>query len=95
MIETEFGQLDFVVNNAGIAEFGDPSSFFTSDWHKMIDVNLLSVFLTTANALPLMEKNNKGAIVNIGSIHGHLTTSGRAAYATSKSEVKKSSSKAS
>ena len=87
MIENKFGKLDFVVNNAGIAEFGDPSSLSTSDWHKIIDVNLLSVFLTTANALPLMKKNNKGAIVNIGSIHGHLTTSGRAAYATSKTAL--------
>jgi NAD(P)-dependent dehydrogenase (short-subunit alcohol dehydrogenase family) len=50
-------------------------------------VNVTSVFLAIREAIPLMRNSKEASIVNIGSIHGHLTTAGRSDYATSKTAL--------
>ena len=63
-----FGRVDVLHNNVGIVKIGGPVEQSEADWDRVIDVNLKSVFLTCKHAIPVMEKQGRGAIVNISSI---------------------------
>ncbi len=80
-----FGRIDILVNNAGIGEFGK-RLHETDDatWAKVLDINLTGVFRMTRAALPHMQKQGRGAIVNISSIASLVGLSGLAAYTASK-----------
>lgn len=86
-IGKKFGKLDHVVNNAGIDGFLDWENFSTEEWHRTMNVNLLAVFLVIEASLPLMQKTTAASIVNVSSIHAHLTVAGRAAYTASKAAL--------
>ena len=81
------GPLHILVNNAGI----DQHAFFThtteEDWQALLAVNLQSVFTTTHAALPAMQLQGYGRIVNIGSEAGRLGSKGAAVYAAAKGGV--------
>lgn len=79
--------LDYLVNNAGIDSFCDLDNFSLKAFQHVMDVNVSSVFLAVSEALPLMRKSSAAAIVNVGSIHGHVTTAGRTDYVTSKTAL--------
>jgi NAD(P)-dependent dehydrogenase (short-subunit alcohol dehydrogenase family) len=55
-------------NNVGIATTGGPVDLSEDDWQHTFDVNVKSFFLTAKHVLPIMEKQGKGAIVNVSSI---------------------------
>ena len=86
-IKKEFGHLNYLVNNAGIDSFCDLSKFSLSKFNQVMMVNTTSVFMMTSKFLPLLRKRKNSVIVNIGSIHGHQTTSGRSDYVTSKTAL--------
>jgi NAD(P)-dependent dehydrogenase (short-subunit alcohol dehydrogenase family) len=86
-IKQNFGQLDYLVNNAGIDSFCDSQSFSTLKYNHVMAVNVTSVFLAIREAIPLMRNSKVASIVNIGSIHGEVTTAGRSDYATSKTAL--------
>ncbi len=65
-----FGRIDVLHNNVGIVEVGGPVETSEESWDRVNDVNLKSMFLTCKYALPHMERQGKGAIVNIASISG-------------------------
>jgi len=65
-----FGRIDVLHNNVGIVEVGGPVETSEESWDRVNDVNLKSMFLTCKHALPHMERQGKGAIVNIASISG-------------------------
>jgi NAD(P)-dependent dehydrogenase (short-subunit alcohol dehydrogenase family) len=65
-----FGRIDVLHNNVGIVEVGGPVETSEESWDRVNDVNLKSMFLTCKEALPHMERQGKGAIVNIASISG-------------------------
>jgi len=83
-----YGRIDFAVNNAGIEGMTAPTHECTvENFDNTIGVNLKGVWLCMKYEIPVMLKQNKGAIVNIASIAGLVGFSGLPAYVASKHGV--------
>jgi len=80
----EFGQIDIVVNNAGITRDTLLIRMHEKDWDMVLDINLKGAFLVTKSAAKLMMKQRYGRIVNISSVVGLTGNAGQANYAASK-----------
>lgn len=65
-----WGRIDILQNNVGILDSSGPVELSEAEWDKVISVNLKPMFLTCKYVLPVMERQGKGAIVNVGSIAG-------------------------
>jgi len=82
------GRLDVLVNNAAIAIGGMPVHEMTDEqWHRLIAVNLTSVFRGCKYALPHMIRQKSGSIINMASAQGHIGLDGWTAYAGAKGAV--------
>ena len=82
------GRLDILVNNAAIAIGGMPVHEMTDEqWHRLIAVNLTSVFRGCKYALPHMIRQKSGSIINMASAQGHIGLDGWTAYAGAKGAV--------
>ena len=83
-----FGALHLAVNNAGIGSPSTPlADIALDDWHRVIGVDLHSVFYGMKYQIPAMLKAGGGAIVNVASILGAVGWAGSAAYVTSKHAI--------
>jgi NAD(P)-dependent dehydrogenase (short-subunit alcohol dehydrogenase family) len=81
----EFGRIDFAFNNAGIEQPpAAAAEISTSDWDKLIAINLTGVFYAMKYEIPELLKAGGGAIVNTSSGAGIVGIAGQAAYAASK-----------
>jgi 3-oxoacyl-[acyl-carrier protein] reductase len=78
------GQLDFLVNNAGITRDGLLMRMKEQDWDLVLSVNLKGSFLCSQLAVKQMMKQKSGSIVNIASIVGLMGNLGQANYSASK-----------
>ena len=81
------GNLDCLINNAGITQDNLAIRMNLEEWQKVIDINLTSTFLTTKFAIKKMLKNKFGKIVNITSVVGHTGNLGQANYTASKAGI--------
>lgn len=82
-IQTHFGRLDVLINNAGIMQQSNAEDLPLEDWQRQIAVNLTAPFLLIKYSLPLL-REARGNIVNIGSIEGLGSNPGHSAYCASK-----------
>ena len=81
------GNLDCLINNAGITQDNLAIRMSLEEWKKVIDINLTSTFLMSKYAIKKMLKNKYGKIVNITSVVGHTGNLGQANYTASKSGI--------
>lgn len=66
----EFGGLDIVVNNAGIANFGAVEDYSLDAWDRMIAINLTGVFYGIKASVPALKNSKAGSIINVSSTAG-------------------------
>jgi 3-oxoacyl-[acyl-carrier protein] reductase len=82
----EFGTVDILYNNAGIAESVKPLAEITlAEWHRVIDVNLTAFFLCAQAVAPVMRAAGGGSIILTASMASRRPRPGMAAYVASKS----------
>lgn len=81
------GRLDILVNNAVVATGGPIAKMSTEDWHASFSVTLDGTFYGTRAALPIMQKQNSGSIVNVASVCGLLGSLYTAGYSAAKAAV--------
>jgi 3-oxoacyl-[acyl-carrier protein] reductase len=79
--------MDILVNVAGGAQIKEVIDMEESDWDRIIDMNLKSVFLCSQAVLPAMLKQRYGKIVSISSIYGFTGNATRSSYAAAKAGV--------
>ncbi|MBN6205824.1 3-oxoacyl-ACP reductase FabG [Ralstonia pickettii] len=84
---TAFDKIDILVNNAGITIDGFLTKMQTTDWEKVISVNLTGVFQCTKAVAPYMMERNAGVILNASSVVGIYGNIGQTNYAATKSGV--------
>jgi len=82
-----FGQLDGLVNNAGITKDQLLLRMKVEDFLSVIDTNLKGAFLCTRAAIKMMIKARAGSIVNITSVIGEMGNAGQSNYAASKAGI--------
>lgn len=83
----EFGDIDVVICNAAISQFGLFSDVTQEDWQRMIAVNLTGVFNTAQSALSDMIRRKYGRIITVSSIWGMVGASCEVAYSAAKAGV--------
>lgn len=83
----ELGQLDILVNNAGDAYLGHDWQTGDADWQAMLDITLLSAVRFSRAAVPHLQKQPSGRIVNISSVSGHSPLAAMGDYNAAKAAV--------
>ena len=79
-----FGQVDVLINNAGIPDSPPAEDAPLDLWRKVIDTNLTSAFLCARAAIPIMKRQGHGRILNVGSISAKVPRANSPAYTASK-----------
>jgi 2-dehydro-3-deoxy-D-gluconate 5-dehydrogenase len=82
-----FGQVNILVNNAGINIRRTPQDYTLAEWQQVLNTNLTGVFLCSRAVYPYMLKAGGGKIINIGSMTSIFGSSVSAAYAATKGGV--------
>jgi clavulanate-9-aldehyde reductase len=76
----EHGALNVLINNAGLMLLGPVDGADTSEWRRMLEVNLWALLICTHAALPLIARSGGGDIVNVSSVAGRRADAGGAVY---------------
>jgi len=83
-----FGRIDVLINNAGLMPQSPLDRLKVDDWDQMIDVNIKGVLYGIAAALPHMQRQKAGHIINVSSVAGHKVGPGGAVYSATKHAVR-------
>lgn len=81
------GKLDVLINNAGVMPLSPLAALKVDEWDQMIDVNIKGVLYGIAAALPIMNRQGFGHVINISSIAGHKVIPTGAVYCATKFAV--------
>lgn len=84
----QFGQIDVLLNNAGLMPLSFMNKLKIDEWDRMVDVNIKGVLYGIAAVLPHMEERKEGHIINVSSVAGHDVTKGSAVYSGTKFAVR-------
>lgn len=84
----KFGQIDVIINNAGVMPVAPMSDLKVDDWHQAIDVNINGVLHGIAAVLPHMLERGSGQVINIGSVASLKVFPGFSVYCGTKFAVK-------
>lgn len=87
VVYEKFGDIHFLVNNAGIQRYGSVVDTSEEEWDQVMNINLKSYFLCSKYVIPFMKKNSDGAIINLSSVQAFVTQENVAAYAASKTAI--------
>jgi len=89
LIAGEFGRIDVLINNAGIAGANKPTHELTeAEWDAVQAVNVKGVFFCTKHAIPHLRSAGGGSIINLSSIYGLISAADVPAYHASKGAVR-------
>jgi len=83
----QFGEIEVLVNNAGINPYGTVTETTDELWDKVMDVNLKSHFICARECIPSMLRNKRGVVVDVASVQALMSQNKVAAYTTSKSAL--------
>ena len=82
-----YGNIDILINNAGITKDNLILRMKEEDWDTVVDVNLKGCFNTVKAVVKQMIRNKKGSIINISSVIGLIGNAGQTNYAASKAGI--------
>lgn len=83
-----FGQIDVIINNAGVMPLSPLAELKIAEWNRMIDVNIRGVLHGIAAVLPHMQARKSGHVINLSSIGGHQVWPTCAVYSGTKFAVR-------
>jgi 3-oxoacyl-[acyl-carrier protein] reductase len=81
-----YGKLDILVNNAGVYDFGPLETVTPEGFHRLFDLNVLGLLLTTQEAVKLFGEEG-GSIINVGSVVGSMPLASASVYSATKAAV--------
>lgn len=84
---SQFGQLNFLINNAGIVRYANAVTCTEEDWDQVMNINLKAAFICAKYGIPYMQKSGGGVIINLASAQSFVSSSNMVHYTTSKSAL--------